>query len=318
VAEGGDEDPQRGGVEDPVGRGPAEGPVEERAVVHQEAEPLGQPTDEGDLPVGVAQAEAEGQPAGEGLGPLLPPREQVEERPEGPHQDHPHGGGHDDQHRARGGRLTGVAGRCVEAVHQQERHQGDPEQHVQDHGRADPLGAEGEAGVGAADPGLGQQPVPEGGTRGRAAGGDVAEGEGRHVDAEQAEPLGAVGGEDGVGQLGVGGQGADLEHDAEGQVLDVDVAEGADLGAVAGQQRQRHVEDEQEDQYQADADPHLPTDEGAAVPPAVTVGGTDRPGGGARRRDARPLRPVGALTALDAHSPHVDTLPGTRPDMLDG
>ncbi len=39
-----------------------------------------------------------------------------------------------------------------------------------------------------------------------------------------------------VGQLGVGDQGPDLQQHSEGQIADVDVSQGVDLGPVAGQE----------------------------------------------------------------------------------
>ena len=59
--------------------------------------------------------------------------------------------------------AAGVAGRDVEPVGDQKGHQGAPEHHVEHHRRTDPLGAEGESGVGTAHARLGEEPVPEGG-----------------------------------------------------------------------------------------------------------------------------------------------------------
>jgi len=165
-----------------------------------------------------------------------------------------------------------VAGGDVEAVGDEEGDQGEPEHHVEDHRRADPLGAEGEPGVRPADSGLGQQAVAQGRPGGGASGGHVAEGQGGHVDPEQTEPSGPVVGEDGVGQLGVRGEGGDLQQDTEGQVGDVDVGEGVDLPPMTGQKGEGDVEDEEEDEERPHAPPHLTADKGAPVPPAG-VGG---------------------------------------------
>ena len=70
-----------------------------------------------------------------------------------------------------------------------------------------------------------------------------------------------------MGELGIGHQRGDLEDHPEGQVGGVDVGEGGELGAMAGQQRKRHVEDEEEDQQRPDAQADLATDEGPPVPP---------------------------------------------------
>ena len=76
-------------------------------------------------------------------------------------------------------------------------------------------------------------------------------------------------GEHGVGELGVGHQGGHLEEDAEGEVGHVDVGERPDLAAVAGQQGQGHVEDEEEEEHGADAEAHVAAHERATVPPAA-------------------------------------------------
>ena len=188
-------------------------------------------------------------------GPLLAAGEEVEEAAEGAEQDHPDGGGHHQQDGGRGRSVAVHTGR-PEPVGGEEGHQRAPEQPVEDDGGADALGTEGEAGVGARHPGLGEQPVAEGGSRGRPAGAHVAEGQGRQVDPEEPPSRRAAMGEDRVGELGVGHEGGQLEQHADRQVGGVDVGQGADLAAMAGQQRDGHVEDEQEDEYGADAEPH--------------------------------------------------------------
>ena len=166
-----------------------------------------------------------------------------------------------------------MAGRNMEAVGDQEGHQGEPEHHVEDDGRPDALGPEGEPGIRTADAGLGQQPVAQGRPRSRAARGDMAQREGGHVDPEDAEPAGAVAGQYGVGQLGVGGQGTDLEEDAEDQVGHVDMGQGVDLRPVAGQQREGDVEDEEEDEDGPHAQPDLAPHEGPTRYPTDGVDG---------------------------------------------
>jgi len=267
VAEGGHEHPERGRVEEPVGRSPPDGPAGEGPVLHEGPEPLGQPLDQGCGPIGVEEADPTGHPADDPAGPLLPPGQQVEQPTEGAQQDHAHPGGHDDQDRRRLGLAAMMTGRDMEAVRDQEGHEGAPEHDVQHHGRSDALGAEGEAGVGPGHSRLGEEAVAECGPRSGAARGDVAEGEGRHVDAEQPDPTRAVRGENSVGQLGVGHEGPDLQQHAKGQVADVDVGQGVDFGPVAGQQGQGHVEDEQEDQQGPHAEADLTADEWSAVPP---------------------------------------------------
>ncbi len=170
MTEGGYEHPERGGIEQPVGCGPGHRPPEQDPIVHEDREPLGEAFDQTRDPVGVEEAEPTGFAADDPARPLLSAGEQREESAERPEQEHPGSCGHHDQD---GGRLGGVpaeAGRGVESVDDQEGDERAPEDHVEDDRRADPLGPEGEAGVGARDSRLGQQAVAEGGTRSGAAG----------------------------------------------------------------------------------------------------------------------------------------------------
>jgi hypothetical protein len=267
VAEGGHEYPQRGGIEQPVGRGPSHRPAGQGPVLHQDREPLGQLLDQGGGALGVEEADPARHTTDDPAGPLLSPGQEVEEPTERPEQDHADPRGHDDQDRCRLRLATGVAGRDVEPVRDEKGHQGEPEHHVEHDRRSDALGAEGEPGIGTAHTRLGEESVPEGRPGGRPSGRDVAQGQRGHIDAEQAEPAGAVTREDRVGQLGVGHQSADLEQDAEHQIADVDMGQRVDLGPMAGQQGQRDIEDEQEDQQGPDAQAHLPPDERSPVPP---------------------------------------------------
>jgi hypothetical protein len=235
VPEGGHEYPQRGGVEQPVGRRPPDRPGQEPLVLHEHGEPPGQPLEQRGEAVGVEEADVGRHAVDDPAGPLLAPGQQVEEHTEGTEQDHADRRRHHHQDGGRGGAVPVGAGH-PEAVGAEEADQRAPEDGVQHDRRADALGAEGEPGVGPGHARLGQQAVAEGRSRGRAAGRHVAEGQGGEVDPEQAEPGGAAVGEHGVGELGVGHQGGHLEEDAEGEVGHVDVGERPDLAAVAGQQ----------------------------------------------------------------------------------
>lgn len=128
-------------------------------------------------------------------------------------------------------------GRDTESVEDEEGHEREPEEHVEHDRRADALGAEGEPGVGTGHPGLGEQPVAERCARGGPPGRHVAEGERGQVDPEEAEALRSTVRQHRVRELGVGGQSGDLEEHAECEVGDVDVGEGVDLAAVAGEER---------------------------------------------------------------------------------
>jgi len=268
VAEGGHEDPERGGVEQPVGRRPPDGPGQQGPILHEHREPPGQALEERGEAVGVEEADVGRHPVDDAADPGLAPGEQVEEPTEGAEEDHPDGGGHHHED-GRRCRAMPLDARHPEPVGHQEADQGAPEDDVEHHGRADALGPEGEAGIGTGHARLGHQPVAERRPRGRAPGGHVAEGQGREVDPEQAEPGRAAVGKDGVGELRVGDQGGDLEEDAEGQVGHVDVGQRPDLAAVAGQQRNGDVEDEQEDEDGADAESDFPTHERSTVPPSA-------------------------------------------------
>ena len=267
VAEGGHEHPQRRRVQQPVCRRPPAGPPQEGPVVDQHGEPGGQPLHQRGEPVGVEEPDVGRHRVDDPAGPLLAPGQQVEEAAERPEQDHAHRRGHQHEDGGRGGAVPVEPARYPEPVEHEERDERAPEQHVEDHRRPDPLGAEGEPGVGAGHAGLGQQPVPEGCARCGPPGRHVAEGQGGQVDPEQPEPARPAVGEHGVGELRVCGQGGDLQQHPEGEVGDVDVGEGADLVAVGDGQRQRHVEHEEEGEHGADADAHLTAHEGPTVPP---------------------------------------------------
>lgn len=226
-------------------------------------------------------------------GPFLTPGQQVEQAAEGSEEHHPDGGGHQHQDRRRAGGVA-VHARDPESVGPEEPDQRAPENDVEHHGRPDALRAEGESGVGPGHARLGHQPVAQGRSRCGAAGGHVAEGQGREVDPEEPEPRRAAVGEDGVGQLGVGDQRGDLQQDAQRQVGHIDVGQRPHLGAVAGQQGDGHVEDEQEDEDRAHAEADLAAHERATVPPPAAPGTTCR-------ISLRHLCRVGH------HRPHVDT-----------
>ncbi len=299
MGEGRHEDPQGGGVEQPVGRGPAHRPGQQGLVVHEDREPPGQPLDQRREAVGVEEADVGGHRMDDAAGPLLSPGQQIEEPAEGAEQDHPDGRGHHQQD-GRGGRSVAVHAGRPEPVGGQEGDQRTPEESVEHDGGADPLRAEGEAGVRTRHAGLGQQSVAEGRPRGGPTRADVAEGQGRQVDPEDPAPRRAAVRQDRVRELGVGHECGQLEQHADGQVGRVDVGQGADLAAVAGQQRDRHVEQEEEDEDGADAQADFAPHERPAVPPP-TVPARARP---------PPFRPV---CRVGLHRQHVDTQ--ERPDL---
>jgi len=147
VAECSHEDPERCGVQQPVCGGPSDRPPQQGPVLHEDGEPLRQPLDQGGRPVGIEEPDPLGDAPDDAAGPLLAACQEVEEAPEGSEQDHADSGGND--HQDRGGlRLASVmAGRGMESMGHEERHQGEPEDDIEHHGRADALGPEGESGV---------------------------------------------------------------------------------------------------------------------------------------------------------------------------
>ncbi len=79
MAEGGDEDPQRRRVEQPVGRSPSDGPAGEGPVLVEGGEPSGEPLDEGGGSTGIDEPEAGGDAVDDPTGPPPAPGEQGEE-----------------------------------------------------------------------------------------------------------------------------------------------------------------------------------------------------------------------------------------------
>jgi len=122
VGEGRHEHPQRGGVEEPVGGGPAHRPGQQRLVLHQHREPPGQALDQGSEAVGVEEPDVRGHGMDDPPGPFLAAGEQVEEAAEGAEQDHADRRGHQQQDGRRRGSVA-VHPRGPEPVRGQERHQ---------------------------------------------------------------------------------------------------------------------------------------------------------------------------------------------------
>jgi len=83
VSEGGHEDPQRSGVEQPVGRRPTDRSSQKAFVLHQHGEPARQPLEQRGEAIGVEKADAGRCTVDDAAGPLLAPGEKVEEHTEG-------------------------------------------------------------------------------------------------------------------------------------------------------------------------------------------------------------------------------------------
>ena len=156
----------------------------------------------------------------------------------------------DDEHDAQAGERE----RHVQGVHPAQRdrdQQGDPEEQVEHDGGAQAGGGQGEAGVRAADARQREQPVAEGRAGRAAAGHDVAERLGAHLDAEhpQAGDLGAGLAERRAGQQGVGEPRRDLQDQAGDEERRADLGDLGGRAAEAGDQRQ---EDEVDDRREGD------------------------------------------------------------------
>ena len=153
---------------------------------------------------------------------------------------------------------------------------------VEHDGRAEAGGGQGEAGVGAADARQREQPVAERRAGGAAAGHDVAERLGAHLDAEHPQPrdLGAGLAERRAGQQRVGEPRRDLQEQAGDEERRLDLGELGRRAAEAGDQRQ---DEEVDDRREGD-------DLDASARSAGSGGGRAAATGRARSAAARPSR----------------------------
>ena len=266
MAEGQDEDPQRGGVEQPVGGGPDQRVGQQLPVAQQDHQPVGDLLDQSRHHVGLHERDVAGDALHQIGGLPLAPGEQ---------QDGAGEEGDEDQ--------AGDGGEAVERVVPGERdrdQQGQPEDPVEHHGRAHALGGQAEGHRAPGHVEVDEEPVGDRGAGRRAAGDDVAHGQARHVDPEQGEAVRRAGGQHGVAQLGIGGQGDPLEDHPQHDPDHVDLPEQVDCLAGAGQLGQEEVLTDEEDGDDADGPLDLPGN------PALPSGGRSRP---SRRRFGRRL-----------------------------
>ncbi len=144
---------------------------------------------------------------------------------------------------------------AVESIHPRERdgdEESQPEDGVEHHRRADPLGGQAESCGAVVDAAVGEQAVAEGGTWSRTPRDDVGDGEGRHIDAKEPPPSRGVRGEHGVGELGVADKGGHFGHEGQHQEPDGHLAEQVDGLAGRRDLREQEVlgdEGEDEDSY---------------------------------------------------------------------
>ena len=164
---------------------------------------------------------------------LAPSGQRDHHRGEEAHEHDPGPGGHGVQ------RVVAVE----EHRHQQRR----PQDGVEHQRGAHALHAQREAGVGSRHAGLGEQAVGDGRPRCGAPRHDVAHGQARQVDPQQAGATRALVVQHGVGELAVGHPRRGLEDDAGDHVGDVDPSQQVHGLAGAGELRQDQVlEDEDE------------------------------------------------------------------------
>ena len=175
-------------------------------------------------------------PVDEAIGLLLAPGEQQDQPAEDREQEHAENGGE--------------AVVRVVAVQRDRDEEGQPEDDVEDDGRADALGGQAEGGRVARHVGIGEQAVADRRPGHGAAREDMAHGQGPHVDPEEPETAGARRGTDRVGELGVGGQGGHLDGGPEDQPEEVEVVELTELLAGAVQfGREDDLDHEEEEQH---------------------------------------------------------------------
>jgi hypothetical protein len=176
-------------------------------------------------------------------GALLAPHEQHHQRREAADQHHPDQGG---------GQVQGVVAR---PAGRHRDHQPQPQEEIEHHRRADPLGGHGEGGVGAGQPRAGEEPEAERAARRRAARHHVAERQGGQLDAQQGEERRCLAaGDHRPGQVRVAEDRAGLEHDPERDQPQVDAgqqAEGAARARDLGQHEVDHHEGDQQQLHEA-------------------------------------------------------------------
>ncbi len=182
----------------------------------------------------------------------------------------------------------------VVAVEEHRHQQCRPQDGIEHQRRAHALHAQGEAGVGSGHAGLVEEAVGDGCPRCGASRHDVAHGQARHVDPQQAGATRALVVQHRVGELAVGHPRRALEDDAGDHVGDVDPSQQVDGLAGAGELGQDQVlenEDEAdrvETPFDLSAYPPTPGDDSVlrrhrghastsavparAIPPAAVAG----------------------------------------------
>ena len=235
MPEGGDERPQRGGVEEPVESRPTAAPVL-RTVRSWARCTTESPTWRTSRSRRSAPTRGMRRPTDrtDAHGPLPAGGEGVRQhcRPEQGEQAHQRGDDVDGMEAGQGDR------------HQQ-RH---PQHDVEHDGRPDGLGRHGEAGVGALDALGGEQAVTDPGSSGRSSRDDMGDGRGGEDDPDDREEPGPAVGQERAGQLGVAHDGARLEGDPRHEPPDVELAEEMEVLARPHQLGDHQVFDDEQNQ----------------------------------------------------------------------
>ena len=242
--EGAQEHPQRGRVEEPVERRPEHHPPQQLPIGEQLLQPLGDPS-EHDRGAVLVHPQLAGDPPDGALRATL-----TLHQPEHEHR----GDEHHDHAGQRGGSVDGV-----DAADRDRDEQRAPQDQVEHDGRAEADGGEREAGIGAGHARERHQAIAERRARRAAAGHDARQRTRAHLDPEEAsqrQPLPGVA-ERRLHERRVAPQRDDLEAEAEHEQQRLDPTELAPRLAEAGQQREREVVENAEDEQQLQRQPEV-------------------------------------------------------------
>lgn len=243
VTERGDETPQRGGVKQPVERGPQQRPGKHALVLGQQGEGAGG-VENGAFDALAAHARD-----------LVPDGAQQPGGEPGAAGDAEHQGSDPRQHDG-----PDDGDRRVDRLESRQRNgddKGEPQQHVQHHGGADPLGRHHHRGVIARDALGGEQPESERRCAQRPGRDHMRDRGGRQVDPEQrVQARLASRRQQHLGQHRVAEQRQPLEQHARGDPASVDPPEQVQVLARADEFGHHQVLDDQEQHEDEHSAPH--------------------------------------------------------------
>ena len=255
VTEGPHEDPEAGGVEEPVETGPGEGPPEVAPSVDEQGNPLGHLLESLGDAVGIEGGDPSRENPYPGVGAPLTPRDEVY-RAEEAEEEKDSGEG-----REAVGRVEAVQGNGDDEHH--------PEQEIQHHRRAGSLSRHAE-GVGVAGnvklvkDSKGERPRG-GGTPGH----DVADGQSGQVDPQHVEATGGVGVEHRARQFDVGVDCRHLENDGQRHDDGIEVGQQVEGTSGGGELGNHQVLDHEDEGSEAQNDAQFA---GQAKAPTTALG----------------------------------------------